>query len=123
MKRKSSLIFLLLGIFLLSSCITMSIGKKPVTSMTDVKQLQPEDLADFAISLYNKRADWYKAQMKKDVAEMSIEEKKMLIEEYSLLTTSWATINSYDLMVRGGQVSPDLQIQVYDFIQKYLGGN
>jgi len=123
MKMKRNLIFLLLGMFLLSSCITMSIGKKPVTSMADVKQLQPKDLADFAISLYNKRADWYKAQMKKPVAEMTVGEKKMLIKEYSLLTTSWATINSYDLMVRGGQVSPDLQVQVYDFIQKYLGGN
>ena len=101
----------------------MSIGKKPVTSMADVKQLAPKDLADFAISLYNKRADWYKAQMKKDVAEMSVGEKKMLVKEYSLLTKSWGIINSYDLIVGSGQVSSDLQMQVYDFIGKYLGGN
>ena len=122
MKRQRHIIVLLLSVVFLAGCISFTIGKKPIVTLEDVKQLKPADLADFTISLYNKRADWYKAQMK-NVTTLSKEAKKGLVDEYSFLTKSWPIIDLYDRTVSGGQVDADLQIQIYEFIARYLGGN
>lgn len=118
---------LLIGVMLAWSCAPpITIGEKPtkpIVSMEQVRDLTPKDLANFAISLYNKRADWYKVQMQ-NVASMTQEQKKHLVNEYSLLTKSWPIIDLYDRTVEGGQqVDADLQIKLYGFIDKYLGGN
>lgn len=99
-----------------------TIGQKPILTMEDVKSLSPSKLSDFAITLYNKRADWYKAQLE-DPIILTEDQKKSLRKEYDRLKESWPFIKSYDnIVLSGGTPSESLQIELYKFIQKYLGG-
>jgi len=99
-----------------------NVGQKPILTMQDVKSLAPVDLADFTISLYNKQADWYRDQMSR-VATLSLEQKKQLVKDYELLTTSWPIIDLYDRLVAAGQPVDDAnRIKIYRFINRYLGG-
>ena len=124
MKRKLFvpliLVVFLLGVF--GCAHTIGEGEKPILTMNQIRELGPRDLADFAITLYNKRADWYKIQME-DPSLWSENIKKELRKEYKLLTESWPFIDAYDrIVVSGGVPGEDLQIELYKFIQKYLGG-
>lgn len=99
-----------------------NVGQKPILTMQDVKSLSPVDLADFTISLYNKQADWYRDQMSR-VATLNIDQKKQLVKDYELLTTSWPIIDLYDRLVASGQPVDDAnRIEIYRFIERYLGG-
>jgi len=123
----ASLVFL--GIALALAAVMVSIqgcaynvGEKPILTMQDVKSLAPADLADFTISLYNKQADWYRDQMSR-VATLSLEQKKQLVKDYELLTTSWPIIDLYDRVVAAGQPVDDAtRMEIYRFIDRFLGG-
>ena len=99
-----------------------TIGKKPVLTMGDVKKLGPADLGEFAITLYNERADWYKFQLA-DPSSLTDSEKKALRKEYDLLKDAWPFMENYDRIVTGGGVpSQNLRLELYKFIQNFLGG-
>jgi len=121
-KTQNSLIILVLSMFLLAGCITFDIGKKPdVLTMQDVKSLTPADLADFVISLYNKKADWYRDQMSR-VTTLSLKQQQQLVDDYAWLTVSWPIIDLYDRLVIADQPVDDVtRIEIYRFIEQYLG--
>ena len=120
--KRNSIFVLLLGVmFLLANCATFDIGQKPILTMEDVKSLGPSDLADFAISLYNKQADWYKDRIKR-WGDLTPDQQKQAIEDYELLCKSWPIIDLYDRLVTVGQLSEDTRIEIYRFIERYLQG-
>ena len=113
---------LVIGTILAFQGCAYNVGQKPILTMPDVKSLAPADLADFTISLYNKQADWYRDQMGR-VATFSLEQKKQLVKDYELLTKTWPIIDLYDRLVATGQPVDDAtRIEIYRFIDQYLGG-
>jgi hypothetical protein len=125
MKRKMLLTLTLLAfVFVGFGCaLTPSLEQKPILTMTDVKKLGPKDLGEFAIQLYNERAEWYKFQMSDPSFYHSEEQKETLRDEYDLLLKSWQFIYSYDSIASTGKVpSQKLRLEIYKFIQKFIGG-
>lgn len=122
-----SIIFLFTALSLAAILISTqgcgyNVGQKPILTMQDVKSLAPADLADFTISLYNKQADWYRDQMSR-VDTLNQDQKKQLVKDYELLTTSWPIIDLYDRLVAAGQPVDDAnRMEIYRFIERYLGG-
>jgi len=120
--RKNSIWILMLGMmFLLANCSTLNIGQKPILTMEDVKSLSPADLADFAISLYNKQADWYRDRIDR-WSYLTPNQQKQAVSDFKLLCNSWDVIDLYDRLVTVGQPSEDTRIEIYRFIERYLGG-
>ena len=114
---------IMLVIFALVLGCQMDIGQKPTLTMSDVRELGPADLADFAISLYNKQADWYRDRINR-WDTLTEDQQKQTARDYKLLTESWGPIDLYDRLIAGGQpVTDDLRIEIYRFIEKYLGGD
>jgi len=112
----------MLGImFLLANCSTLNIGQKLVLTMDDVKSLSPSDLADFAISLYNKQADWYRDRIDR-WSSLTPNQQKQAASDFKLLCDSWDVIDLYDTLVTAGKPSEDIRIEIYRFIERYLGG-
>ena len=126
MLRKHNYLMVILGMLLCLSMTQcqMDIGQKSILTMADVKKLGPADLADFAISLYNKQADWYKDRISR-WETLTADQQELAIKDYRLLCESWPIIDLYDTMVSNNQpVSTDTRLQIYRFIEKYLqGGN
>ena len=123
-RRNSNFYLVMLGVaacFMLAQCSTLNIGQKPVVTMEDVKSLGPSDLADFAISLYNKQADWYMDRINR-WGDLTPDQQKQAIGDYKLLCESWPVINLYDRLVTVGQPSEDTRIDIYRFIERYLQG-
>ena len=122
MLRKHNYLLMILGVLL---CISMTqcqmdIGKKQVLTMTDVKDLGPADLADFAISLYNKQADWYKDRISR-WDTLTEDQKELAIKDYRLLCEFWPIIDLYDRLVANDQPVDDAtRLEIYRFIEKYL---
>lgn len=122
--RRNNYIVLMLGMMMLMfvQCASLDIGQKPVLTMQDVKSLGPVDLADFAISLYNKQADYYRDQMSR-VETLNLEQRKQLVKDYKMLTEVWPIIDIYDKLVAAKQpVDGSTRIQLYRFVEKYLTG-
>ena len=120
-KRNSALILMLGMLFLVANCAMFNIGQKPILTMEDVKSLGPSDLADFAISLYNKQADWYRDRINR-WSDLTPDQQKQAIGDYKLLCESWPIIDLYDRLVTVGQPSEDTRIDIYRFIERYLQG-
>jgi len=121
-----SIVFLFAALVLVSILVstqgcTTTVGQKPILTMQDVKSLAPVDLADFAISLYNKRADWYKDRIS-HWDTLTDDQQKQAKRDYTLLCESWGIIDLYDRLVTAGQPSEDIRIEIYRFMEKYLGG-
>jgi len=126
LKRNHNYMLIMVGLLLCFSfvhCAILDVGQKPILTMEDVKALEPADLADFAISLYNKRADWYKDRIAR-WDTLTEDQQKQTVRDYKLLCDSWGPVDLYDRLVANEQpITNDLRIEVYRFIEKYLGGD
>ena len=110
------------GILVSLTQCTMDIGQKPVLTMADVKQLAPKDLGNFAMSLYNKQAEWYKDRIAR-WDTLTKDQQEATKRDYKDLCTAWPIIDLYDAFVSAGQPVPDeTRMALYGFIEKYLGG-
>ena len=122
-RKRNNFLILVLGMVLCYGFVAcaIDIGQKPILTMQDVKSLTPADLADFTVSLYNKQADWYKDRISR-WDTLTEEQQMQTVKDYKLLCESWAVIDLYDSLVTAGQPSEDTRIEIYRFIEKYLGG-
>jgi uncharacterized protein YceK len=108
--RNLRLVVCILLVLSMAGCATMNLGIKPISEMT------PLEKATTAMSVYNDRADAYKAKVA--LPDLSSAERAVLRAEYETLKQAWPVIDAYYNAVKGN--GQPITTAIVEYINNFL---